>query len=95
MKFDGQGTYVFANGDTYTGEFKESKVWIRSNLIIIILPYILRLLCQKHGHGTFKSSNGGSFVGDYVDDMVTFICVFLKMKLRYFLLCLVFIQEIW
>ena len=34
-------------------------------------------LCQKHGHGTFKFAKGGSYIGDYVDDMVAISFLFI------------------
>ena len=65
------GTYNFANGSKYVGEYKENKrhgqgtlTWANGD------EYVGEYKeNKKHGHGTYTFANGGKYVGEWKDDI--------------------------
>ena len=63
------GTYTFANGDKYVGEFKEDKIHGQGTYTYANGgKYIGEYKDDKrHGQGTYTFTDGGKYVGEYKD----------------------------
>ena len=66
----GQGTYTFASGDKYVGEYKDNKIngrgiYIFSNGAMYAGEYKDG---KKHGQGIYTYASGNKYVGEFKDD---------------------------
>ena len=66
----GQGTYYFANGEKYVGEFKDDKQHGQGTYIFADgEKYVGEFTdSKKNGHGTYTYLNGDRYVGEWEDD---------------------------
>jgi len=67
---NGQGTYAFANGDQYVGEFKEGKYYGQGTYSSANGDQYVGEFKndQRHGQGTYTRSNGDQYVGEFKND---------------------------
>ena len=70
-KFDGEGTYTYASGALYKGEFLRGYIHGKGKMIFDDKESFYEgdwVLAQKHGHGKYVWANGSVYEGDYKFD---------------------------
>jgi hypothetical protein len=69
---NGQGTYAFANGDQYVGEFKEGKYYGQGTYSSAngdqYVGEFKNDQKRGNGQGTYTRSNGDQYVGEFKND---------------------------